>query len=89
MGVDGQVKVNVVVTISRRLQHHCLASGDLVEPLPNMRIGSPLAYRPIVGPRNAARPELVAFCDWLKRQALLTRAAIGDLLDSDTVKNAD
>ena len=66
-----------------------LASGDLVEPLPNMRIDSPLAYWLIVGPRNAARPEVTAFCDWLKSQALLTREAIGDVPDADTVDNLD
>ena len=41
-----------------------LASGDLVEPLPNMRIDSPLAYWLIVGPRNAARTEVAAFSGW-------------------------
>lgn len=66
-----------------------LASGDLVEVLPNMRIDSPLAYWLIVGPRNAARPEVEAFCDWLKAQALLTREAIGDVPDADTVGNLD
>ena len=66
-----------------------LASGDLVEPLPNMRINSPLAYWLIVGPRNAARPEVAAFCEWLKAQALLTREAIGDVPDADTVDNID
>ena len=66
-----------------------LASGDLVEPLPNMRIDSPLAYWLIVGPRNAARPEVAAFCEWLKAQALLTREAIGDVPDGDTLDNLD
>ena len=66
-----------------------LASGDLVEPLPNMRIDSPLAYWLIVGPRNEARPEVAAFCEWLKAQALLTRDAIGDTPDADTVDNLD
>ena len=66
-----------------------LASGDLVEPLPNMRIDSPLAYWLIVGPRNEARPEVAAFCDWLKAQAQLTREAIGDVPDADTVDRLD
>ena len=66
-----------------------LASGDLVEPLPNMRIDSPLAYWLIVGPRNEARPEVAAFCEWLKAQALLTREAIGDVPDADTVDRLD
>ena len=66
-----------------------LASGDLVEPLPDMRIDSPLAYWLIVGPRNAARPEVSAFCEWLKVQAALTRQAVGDVPDPDTLDNID
>lgn len=55
-----------------------LASGDLVEILPGMRLESPLAYWLIVGPRSAVRPEIKAFCDWLTAQAALTRRAIGE-----------
>jgi LysR family glycine cleavage system transcriptional activator len=55
-----------------------LASGDLVEILPGMRLESPLAYWLIVGPRSAVRPENKAFCDWLTAQAALTRLAIGE-----------
>jgi DNA-binding transcriptional LysR family regulator len=55
-----------------------LASGDLVEVLPGMRLDSPMAYWLIVGPRSAARPEIRAFCDWLTGQAALTRQAIGE-----------
>ena len=55
-----------------------LATGDLVEVLPGMRLESPLAYWLIIGPRSAARPEIVAFCHWLQAQAALTCAAIGD-----------
>lgn len=55
-----------------------LASGDLVEILPGMRLESPLAYWLIVGPRSAVRPEIKAFCDWLMAQAALTRRAIGE-----------
>ena len=54
-----------------------LASGDLVEPLPGLRLDSPMAYWLIVGPRNALRPEVLAFCDWLRAQAAQTREAIG------------
>ncbi|RYX92828.1 MAG: LysR family transcriptional regulator [Comamonadaceae bacterium] len=66
-----------------------LASGDLVEPFPKLRMDSPMAYWLIVGARNAARPEVKAFCDWLKEQAVLTRDAIGDGPDPDTVDNLD
>jgi len=66
-----------------------LASGDLVEPLPQMRMESPMGYWLIIGPRNVARPEVLAFCDWLKSQAALTREAIGDVPDPDTVDSLD
>ena len=55
-----------------------LASGDLVEILPGMRLDSPLVYWLIVGPRATERPEIKAFCAWLQAQAALTRTAIGE-----------
>jgi DNA-binding transcriptional LysR family regulator len=66
-----------------------LASGDLVEILPNMRLDSPLAYWLMVGPRSSARPEIQAFCNWLQGQAKLTRQAIGEVPDPDTIENMD
>ncbi len=66
-----------------------LASGDLVEPLPQMRLESPMAYWLVIGPRSLARPEVMAFCEWLKAQAGLTREAIGDVPDADTVDSLD
>ena len=63
-----------------------LASGDLVEPFPQLRLDSPLAYWLIVGPRSAARPEVMAFCDWLKAQ---TRQAIGEAPDPDALHELD
>jgi LysR family transcriptional regulator, glycine cleavage system transcriptional activator len=66
-----------------------LASGDLVEVLPATRLDSPMAYWLIVGPRAAARPETLAFCHWLQAQAALTRVAIGDVADPDTLANPD
>ncbi len=66
-----------------------LASGDLVEPLPDMRLDSPMAYWLVVGPRSMVRPEVAAFCEWLKVQSALTREAIGDVPDPDTVDNID
>ncbi len=66
-----------------------LASGDLVEVLPGLRMDSPMVYWLIVGPRSAARPEIVAFCTWLQAQAALTRVAIGDVPDPDTVDGLD
>ena len=66
-----------------------LASGELIEPFPKLRLDSPLVYWLIIGPRSGARPEVKAFCDWLHAQALLTREAIGDVPDADTVDNFD
>ena len=66
-----------------------LASGDLVEVLPGMRLESPLAYWLIVGPRSAPRPEIVAFSNWLQAQAARTREATGEVPDPDTVDGLD
>lgn len=66
-----------------------LASGDLIEPLPQMRLESPMAYWLIIGPRSLARPEVVAFCKWLKAKAALTREAIGDVPPADMVDIVD
>ncbi len=66
-----------------------LASGDLVEPLPQTRLDSPLVYWLLVAPRSVQRPEVKAFCDWLLLQAAETRQAIGDVPDPDTVDNID
>ena len=66
-----------------------LASGDLVEPLPALRLDSPISYWLIVGRRSTSRPEVVAFCEWLKIQAAVTRQAIGDGPDADTPDTPD
>lgn len=55
-----------------------LASGDLVEVLPGMRINSPLSYWRIVASPARVRPEVTAFCDWLDTQAAATRLAVGE-----------
>jgi len=66
-----------------------LANGDLVEPLPQMRMDSPLVYWLVVAPRSVQRPEVKAFCDWLLQQAAQTRQAVGDVPDPDTVDHID
>jgi LysR family glycine cleavage system transcriptional activator len=66
-----------------------LANGDLIEPLPHQRMDSPMAYWLIVGPRSMQRPEISAFCDWLKDQAKATRQTIGEVPDPDTVDYID
>jgi len=55
-----------------------LASGDLVEVLPGHRLDSPLAYWLLVGPRSQQRPEVQAFCAWLRAEAERTRQSVGD-----------
>jgi DNA-binding transcriptional LysR family regulator len=66
-----------------------LANGDLIEPLPKLRIDSPMAYWLILGPRSALRPEAKAFCDWLLVQSRATRHTIGEVPDPDTVDHID
>ncbi|MBP6896403.1 MAG: LysR family transcriptional regulator [Pseudacidovorax sp.] len=66
-----------------------LASGDLVEVLPRQRMDSPMAYWLLVAPRSTARPEIRAFCDWLRQQAAVTRKTIGDGPDPDTLTELD
>jgi DNA-binding transcriptional LysR family regulator len=66
-----------------------LANGDLIEPLPRLRLDSPMAYWLIVGPRSAQRPEIKAFCDWLTLQSKATRQTIGEVPDPDTVDHID
>ncbi|MEO5737817.1 MAG: LysR substrate-binding domain-containing protein [Variovorax sp.] len=66
-----------------------LANGDLVEVLPQHRLDSPMAYWLLIGPRNALRPEIKAFCEWLEAQAATTRETIGEVPDPDTVDYID
>ena len=66
-----------------------LANGDLIEPLPKLRMDSPMAYWLIVGPRSGSRPEIRAFCDWLMAQSRITRQTIGEVPDPDTIDDLD
>lgn len=66
-----------------------MANGDLVEVLPGRRLDSPMTYWLIVAARSQGRPEIEAFCNWLMRQAALTREAVGDTPDPDTVDDID
>jgi DNA-binding transcriptional LysR family regulator len=66
-----------------------LANGDLIEPLPRMRMDSPMAYWLILGPRSGGRPEIKAFCDWIMAQGKATRQTVGEVPDPDTVDNID
>ncbi|KQT09423.1 LysR substrate-binding domain-containing protein [Ramlibacter sp. Leaf400] len=66
-----------------------LANGDLIEPLPRLRMDSPMAYWLILGPRSGGRPEIKAFCDWIMQQGRATRQTVGEVPDPDTVDNID
>lgn len=46
-----------------------LASGELQEVLPALRLDSPMAYWLIVGEGRKAQPEVMAFAEWLLAQA--------------------
>ena len=48
-----------------------LARGDLVEVLPRYRLTSPMGYWIVTSARSKARPEVVAFTQWLLEQAKL------------------
>jgi LysR family transcriptional regulator, glycine cleavage system transcriptional activator len=66
-----------------------LANGDLVEPLPQRRMDSPMAYWLIIGPRSGQRPEVKDFCDWLMAQSKATRETIGEVPDPDLADDLD
>jgi LysR family glycine cleavage system transcriptional activator len=61
------------------LVSEALARGELVEPFgAARRVASPYVYWMIVLAGSAARPEVVAFRDWVRAQATETRAAVGE-----------
>ncbi|MDQ0034302.1 DNA-binding transcriptional LysR family regulator [Variovorax boronicumulans] len=78
-----------VVLARSSLIAESLANGDLVEVLPQHRMDSPMSYWLIAGPRNALRPEIKAFWDWLLLQADTTRGTIGEVPDPDTIDDID
>lgn len=55
-----------------------LARGDLVEVLPHTRLQTPMAYWLVAAPRAGLKPEVMAFCEWLKTEAGNTRLAMGE-----------
>jgi LysR family glycine cleavage system transcriptional activator len=56
-----------------------LARGDLVEPFgPAGRLAIPTTYWLAVSRQGQQRPEVRQFADWVRSQAALTRAAIGE-----------
>jgi len=63
------------------LVEHALATGDLIEPLPKLRIGSPFGCWLITSPRSARRPEVESFCEWLVKKSEITRGMMGEAQD--------
>jgi LysR family glycine cleavage system transcriptional activator len=55
-----------------------LANEDLVEPLADRRMDSPMSYWLVAGPRSEQRPQVKAFSEWLLAQAQATRRIIGE-----------
>jgi DNA-binding transcriptional LysR family regulator len=51
-----------------------LKNGDLVELLPSTRLTSPLAYWLVARSGSLDRPEVLAFSNWLQKQARETRS---------------
>jgi DNA-binding transcriptional LysR family regulator len=78
-----------VVLARLPLVAEALANGDLIEPLPRLRMDSPMAYWLVIGPRSSQRPEIRAFCEWLMGQSKITRQTIGEVPDPDTIDNID
>ena len=78
-----------VVLARLPLVSEALAHGDLIEVLPHTRMDSPMAYWLIIGPRSSPRPEIQAFCNWLKTLAAATRKTSGEVADPETLVNSD
>jgi LysR family transcriptional regulator, glycine cleavage system transcriptional activator len=74
----------VVLARTPLVAQHLLA-GSLIEPIKNSRVNSPMVYWYVLSPHAEKRPELKAFMRWLESEAVLTRAAIGDVPEPDTV----
>jgi LysR family glycine cleavage system transcriptional activator len=72
--------------------HHLLASGELVEPFGAAgRVWVETAYWlvSLAGQNTPTRPEVQAFADWVVAQAALTRRAVGDEAEVETLANPD
>jgi len=78
-----------VVLARSALVADSLASGDLVQVLPQLGLDSPMSYWLIAGQRSALQPEVSAFSEWLQAQAAITRETIGEGPDPDTVDQLD
>jgi len=77
--VQGALAGQGIALARLAMVHDALARGELVEPFGAAgRIPGPAVYWLILLPAARLRPELVAFADWVRAEAALTRAAMGD-----------
>ena len=58
------------------LVEESIQNGALIEPLPQLRVQSPMSYWLIARSGSLDRPEVLAFSNWLQKQAALTRKII-------------
>jgi len=67
-----------IVLARQPLIAESLASGELIEVLPDARNDSPMAYWLLVNHNQAPSEQVKAFCDWVTTQANETQIAIGE-----------
>ncbi len=65
-----------VVLARLPLVEESIQNGTLTEPLPQLRVQSPMSYWLIARSGSLDRPEVLAFSNWLQKQAALTRKII-------------
>jgi len=77
--VQGALAGQGVALARMALVHDQISRGELVEPFGAAgRIGAPSAYWLIPLPGARLRPELRAFLAWVRAEAAITRAALGE-----------
>lgn len=77
--IQGALAGQGVALARLALVHESIERGELVEPFGAAgRMTSPFTYWLILLPEARLRPELSEFTRWIREQAALTRAAIGD-----------
>ena len=65
-----------VVLARLPLVEESIQNRALIEPLPQLRLQSPMSYWLIARSGSLERPEVLAFSNWLQKQAALTRKII-------------
>ena len=68
-----------IVLARQPLIAESLASGDLIEVLPDARNDSPMAYWLLVNHNQAPSEQVNAFCEWVMTQASDTQIATGEI----------